>query len=174
MSEPQWTGGYERVTAEIVKATEQRVGVTLPSDYRDVLITTNGGTPKSAEVLVPSRGPAIVSFLYGLRNERTSGDLEYEQATLSDPLPRGFIAIGHDAGGNSLLIATVGKYAGQVLFWARNGLWMRDDGVNAFPIATSFSEFIESLRAFETFSLRKVTAAVCRCVWSKLTDGVFL
>ncbi len=62
------------------------------------------------------------------------------------PAAPGFIAIGHDPGGNALLLSTLGKDAGQVFFWDRNGLWVREDGRNTFPVATSFTAFVESLR----------------------------
>jgi hypothetical protein len=89
----------------------------------------------------------LADFLYGIGRERTAGDLEFEQkqATLWDPLPPGFLAIGHDPGGSTLLLATLGQDAGRVYFWDRAGLWVLEDGHNTFPVAASFSEFVGSL-----------------------------
>ena len=148
MPMPIFSNGYGHVSAATVNAAEKRLGVKFPSDYKRFLRTTNGGCPKPDCFLVPERGPALVGILYGVRSERTHADLEYEQkqATLWDPLPPGFVAIGHDPGGNRLLMATLGKDTGQVFFWDKVGFWVRDDGINTFPVATSFTEFVESLR----------------------------
>jgi hypothetical protein len=90
----------------------------------------------------------MLGILYGVGSERTHADLEYEQeeATLWDPLPDGYLAIGSDPGGNLLLLSTLGKDAGRVWFWDRVGFWVREDGQNTFPVAATFTQFIESLR----------------------------
>src|SRR5947209_2981519 len=124
---PKFTRSFGSVSAERVAAFERRLGITLPSEYTKFLRTTNGGIPEPNCFTVPDRGDAMVGILYGLRGERTNADLEFEQeqATLWDPLPPGFIAIGHDPGGNRLLLATLGEDAGRVFFWDRVGFWVR-------------------------------------------------
>src|SRR5262245_8630626 len=95
--------GFDPVSVETVSAVEKRMGVKLPSDYKRFLCTTNGGCPEpNCFFMVPDRGPVMAGMLYGIRNQRTDGDLEYEQeqATLWNPLPPGFVAIGNDPGGN--------------------------------------------------------------------------
>jgi hypothetical protein len=145
---PTFNNGFGPISAAVVDAAEKRLGVVLPDDYRQFLQTINGGCPKPDCFQVPERGLALAAILYGIRDRRTHADLEHEQeeATLWDPLPPGFIAIGHDPGGNTLLLATLGKDAGRVFFWDRNGLWVRDDAHNTFAVADSFSAFLESLR----------------------------
>ena len=140
--------GFSPVSAQKVAAVERRLGVRLPPDYKRFLRTTNGGIPDPNCFTVPDREDALLDILYGLRNDRTDSDLEFEQeqAALWDPLPVGFVAIGHDPGGNGLLLATLGKDAGRVFSWDRVGFWVKDDGSNTFPVAASFTEFIESLR----------------------------
>lgn len=144
---PTFNRGFNPVSAAVVNAAEKRLGVKLPADYKRFLCTTNGGCPDPQEFVVPDRGPALAAILYGVRSERTHADLEYEQveATLWDPLPPGFLAIGHDPGGNTFLLATLGADAGRVFFWDRNGLWVREDGRNTFPVAASFTAFVGSL-----------------------------
>jgi hypothetical protein len=145
---PMFSRGFGPVSAATVNAAEKRLGVKLPADYKRFLRTINGGCPKPDSFLVPDRGPAMVGILYGVGPERSPADLEYEQgeATLWDLLPPGFVAIGHDPGGNTLLLGTLGKDAGRVFFWDRNGLWVREDGHNTFPVAASFTAFVDSLR----------------------------
>ena len=145
---PTFTRGFGPVPATTVDAAEKRLGVKLPADYKRLLCVTNGGCPEPDCFVVPERGPALVAILYGVRDERTSADLEYEQeqVTLWEPLPEGFVAIGDDPGGCPLLMATLGDDAGRVFFWDRKGFWVREDGRNTFPVADSFTAFVGSLR----------------------------
>jgi len=140
------------VPAETVDAAEKRLGVKLPNDYKEFLRNTNGGCPEPNCFLVSDREAALVGVLYGIRDERISLDLEYEQeqATLWDLLPEGFVAIGEDPGGCLLLLGTLGKDIGRVFFWDRKGFWVREDGLNTFPVAASFTEFLGLLRGSPT------------------------
>jgi hypothetical protein len=121
----EFTRGFGPVSARTVADFERRCGVSLPDDYTSFLRTTNGGVPEPNGFTVPGCGDALADFLYGIQAERTAGDLEWEQeqATLWDPLPPGFVAIGHDPGNNKLLLGTIGEDAGRVFFWDRAGFW---------------------------------------------------
>jgi hypothetical protein len=147
MRMPKFRDTFGPVSIEAVNAAENRLGVTFPADYKQFLCSTNGGYLEPQEFLVPDRGLALAAILYGVRSERIQADLEYEQeqATLWDPLPPGYVAIGHDPGGNTFLLATLGANLGHVFFWDLTGLWVREDGRNGFLIATSFTVFMESL-----------------------------
>ncbi len=139
---------FRPATTKQVVAVEKVLSVKLPADYKKFLRTTNGGVPKPDCFNVPDRGDALCGILYGIHDERDPADLEWEQEQASqwDPLPPGLVAIGHDPGGNTFLLATSGKQAGTVFFWDRNGLWIREDGHNTFPVAKSFTAFIAGLR----------------------------
>jgi hypothetical protein len=140
--------GFGPVSAHKVLALEKRLGMRLPADYKKFLRTTNGGCPDPNCFTVPDRGQASVGILFGIRDERISCDLEYEQgqANLWEPLPDGFLVIGDDPGGCLLLMCTLGKNAGRVFFWDRKGFWVREDGLNTFPVAATFDAFVESLQ----------------------------
>lgn len=139
------------LSASAMSAAEKRLGVKLPADYKKFLRTTNGGCPEPNCFRIPEREEALLGILYGIADNRTDGDLEYEQQEVTqwDPLPDGFIAIGHDPGGNAILMATLGADAGRVYFWDRVGLWVREDRRNLFLVAESFTAFLESLREFD-------------------------
>src|SRR5438270_212759 len=97
---PTFSRSFGPVPAAMVNGAEKRLGVNLPTDYNPFLGTTNGGCPEPSCFMVPDRGPALAAILYGIRDERIAADLEYEQeqAALGEPLPPGFVAIGHDPG----------------------------------------------------------------------------
>lgn len=63
------------------------------------------------------------------------------------PLRPGDIVVGEDPGGNLLLLSTLAKDAGHIWFWDRIGIWVREDDQHTFPVAKSFADFFESLRA---------------------------
>jgi hypothetical protein len=144
---PSFRQGFGRVTAKAIGALEQELCVRLPEDYKRFLKTTNGGIPEPNVFTVPDRGEAMGDYLYGIRDKRTNCDLEREQkqAAQHEPLPAGFVVIGHDPGSSLLLMVTTGRQAGRIYFWDRVGFWIREDGKKTFPVAGSFSEFIESL-----------------------------
>src|SRR4029453_17936656 len=140
---------FEPVSKEGLAAAEARLGITLPAEYRTFLYTTNGLHPESDLCFtVPARGDVFLGSFYGIRSERTAGDLEYEleNAALWSPLPAGYVAVGDDPGGNTLLLATRGDDAGRVFFWDRVGFWVREDGRNLFSVADSFDQFLGALR----------------------------
>jgi hypothetical protein len=145
---PKFTGGFRLPTVVELEATERWLGVTFPDDYKQFLLTHNGGRPDPNCFSVKDRGDSLVEMLYGIQDSRTHNDLvrELEWATELEPLPNGFIAIGHDPGGGSLLLSTTGSDRGEVYFWARSWLWVQEDGYNTFPVANSFQAFLESLK----------------------------
>ena len=144
---PSFSLNFAPVAAKQIAAVEKALGIKFPSEYKKFLRTINGGVPAPNCFTVPDRGDALCDFLYGICEKRTHGDLEKEQnqVTQLDPLPPGFLVIGHDPGGSRLLLATIGKDAGQVFFWDRNGFWIRKDGNNTFPITKGFAKFLADL-----------------------------
>jgi hypothetical protein len=141
------TRSFEPASAKQIASFEKALSVKLPADYKKFLRSTNGGIPAPDCLNVPDRGDALCAILYGISDKREPADLEWEQEQASqwDPLPAGFVAIGHDPGGSTLLLATAGKQAGKIFFWDRNGLWVREDGHNTFPVANSFAAFLAGL-----------------------------
>src|SRR5262245_39870491 len=108
---PTVSGGFGPVSAQKVAAVERRLGVPFPADYKRFLRTTNGGSPDPRHFTVPGRGGAFVHFLFGIREDRSRNDLEYQQAELLSPLPPGWVWIGRDLGSNLLVLATGGDDA---------------------------------------------------------------
>jgi hypothetical protein len=147
---PTFSGGYGPISAQKVAAVERRLQMTFPPDYKRFLRTTNGGMPDPSWFLVPNRGGAFAHVMFGIREDRSSNDLEYQHAELLSPLPPGWLWIGRDKGSNLLVLTTLEADAGRVLFVDRHGFYVREDGVNAFQVAASFTEFVEGLGEMPT------------------------
>ena len=64
-----FTDSYPLVTAAIVRRVEQRLKVKFPADYRQFLLTTNGGTPTPKHFTVPLRGDATGDLSDGAQIE---------------------------------------------------------------------------------------------------------
>lgn len=79
---------------------------------------------------------------------RSSDLVRVNTVTFRDRFPRGTFAFAYDAASNQLLIATVGPFAGKVLFWckdheAEQGQEAGYDNVGV--IADSFQKFLNGL-----------------------------
>lgn len=143
---PIFTDQFGPVSADDVTAFEQRCGYTLPADYTMFLTKTNGGVPSPAVCSVDQCGGVLVDLLYGIRGELTHGDLEQEQVRAQelDPLPFGFLVIGHDPGGNSWLLDT--SCNGEIYYWDRVGFYPKSNPEgNTYPVASSFAKFLDAL-----------------------------
>jgi hypothetical protein len=147
-----FTRSYPPVSEADVQQYEQRLGVTFPEDYRNFLLTTNGGIPMPFYLDVPDENHVLrVDFLYAIKNEYDISDLVYELENLSSrmsgKLPDGFIVIGHDPGDGKFLLGTRGEHASQVWFWDTER-WMSTTSAseNTYWIADSFTDFLNGLR----------------------------
>lgn len=143
---PEFTRSFEPVSAQKIAAVERRLGVKLPPDYKQFLRTVNGGIPSPSVFDVPGWDVVCLDFLYGIGPERDSCDLEYEQEDLEGQVPPGLITVGLEPGGSCLLLRVSEPGIRRVFFFDRSGFWVGPGGQNIFPVADSFSAFLESLR----------------------------
>ena len=137
-----------------IRAFEQSYGHPLPEDYRQFLLDVNGGQPDRAN---REFDQGVVNRLFSLDDtEDESGDLatqaNRERAWLPNP---DLLLIGHDDGGNTLLLALAGEHRGQVWFMLTGDdarpadanprvLW--HDRRDMRKLASSFEQFMRSLR----------------------------
>jgi hypothetical protein len=143
-----------QVTDAQIRAFEQAFGYPLPDDYRQFLLDVNGGRTDRANR----------EFAYGVVNRLFSlddiDDDERDLATRANEerasLPsRDLLFIGHDDGGNSLLLALAGEHRGEVWYMLTDDD-ARPDGANPRvlwhdrrdmrKVADSFEQFMRALR----------------------------
>jgi hypothetical protein len=143
-----------QVTDAQIRAFEQAFGHSLPDDYRQFLLDVNGGRLAKANCEFDQ---GVVNRLFSLDDtEDDSRDLatraNWERASLPSP---DLLFIGHDDGGNSLLLALAGEHRGEVWFILTDDDARPDDANprvawhdrrDMRKLADSFEQFVRSLR----------------------------
>lgn len=88
----------------------------LPRDYREFLLTYNGGapTPDVIDILGFDESPTDVQIFFGVGRTIESSCIRWNLEVLSGRLTRGVVPIARDSGGNvfglSLLTGTISYY----------------------------------------------------------------
>jgi hypothetical protein len=143
---------------EEIEAFEAEIGATLPEDYRQFLLRSNGGNVDWHQFKGPTPGgrpwTAVVSHVGGLRDEP---DLSlraargcYQGSELQ--IPRALLWIMGDPGGNGICLGLTEPYRGRVYFWIHDEQpdpqeW---DGEvetagNVILLANSFTDFVDGM-----------------------------
>ena len=146
-----WSVSLPIVCAADLDRFEADCGLSLPPDYRSFLLDYNG-CPDPNVFHVPDLGEdVLVGVLYRIRSSRSGCDLLAEYREEIDRLPPGFLIIGHDPGGNRLLLGTLGEDRGRVYYWDSCYFFPQsnDEDGNTFLVAESFQEFLDGLAPLE-------------------------
>lgn len=162
IADPRPTGPADAVR---IAAFEKYIGHPLPADYRDFLLQHNGGHPVPdafilrahigeeediVECFFPLRdlelGEVDADDLEGLKTwpihcawDDLQSDLENLYETKLDPP---LLPIGTDGSGNYISLVLTGDQAGAVVF-------LDNETAEHWPLAPSFTAFLESLRPRE-------------------------
>ena len=129
-----------------VHGFESLVGCTLPGDYRDFLLATNGGEPHAGDgwFHIGSGNKqrwSRVRFFYGLKRADTEHWLLAASWTcFRTEIPDHSIPIACDVYGNQIVLEVVGRRKGRVGFWSHES----DEPIR--ELAKSFTEFLRILQ----------------------------
>ena len=141
-----------------VEAFEAEIGTTLPDDYRQFLLRSNGGRLDWYRFDGPTPDgktwPVVISDVGGLREE---SDLSlraarrcYQGSELQ--IPRPLLWIMGDPGGNGICLGLTGRYRGRVYFWIHDEQPVPEewDGEvetagNVVLLADSFTDFVAGI-----------------------------
>jgi len=141
-------------------AFEHALGHALPDDYRQFLITCNGGyvggrlwfkgpTPEGEE------GDAGVHHIGGFRDEDYFS-LEHARRIYEGRIPRDLLWVMDDPFGNAICLGLNGSHRGRLYFWSHESEPDDDwDGAvetagKVHLLANSFAEFVAGLRHRES------------------------
>lgn len=135
-----------------IERFEKQIGFSLPESYRSFLSKFNGGSPEPYHFAVPKwrYGQSLVTEFNGITPGKFS-DIGEVIETLEDRLPKGFIPIAGDPGGNVVLLSLDGPTRGKVYFWdhenePEEGTEDVEDYPNVYLLADDFQDFLNNLR----------------------------
>ncbi|KGX89727.1 hypothetical protein N781_16000 [Pontibacillus halophilus JSM 076056 = DSM 19796] len=132
-----------KVSLQDIKQFEQEYEVTLPKQYVDFLLEYNGGFPQQSNFKISDdEGESLVNKFYGIGDMK--GNLGEVFEILEGEIPEEFISIGHDPGGNEILLGVSGEDQGKVYFWIHD-VEPEDEMDNMHILADSFTEFFTNL-----------------------------
>lgn len=143
------------LTEADVRALEQRLGATLPEQYRAFLARQNGGEPTPSAFRFAHRsGPYTdgrVRYLFSVYDGKRS--LEDRNALyktrFSKRLPDEMVPIGADSFGNLVCLSVGAGEEGSVWFWNHDNEGQTASGApwreNLSRIADSFDAFLAGL-----------------------------
>jgi hypothetical protein len=101
-----------------VSALENRLGLVFPADYRNFLLTINGGRPDPYIFDGGPAGKCVLNEFYGIGDRPgLVGDMADMASLVEGRLPAKFAQIGEDPGGNLYLLATAGSGTTGVFFF---------------------------------------------------------
>lgn len=149
------------VNQDDISAFESRHGLHLPEDFRNFLLKQNGGRPDGdVEFEVPGFTEAVVNDLYGIEKGefRKKSSIDFVCESLDeDRIPYGFIPIGDDGSGDTILLATPESGCCGVFFFDHENEPYDNEGLsweeygNIYKVAESFSGFLKLLKKSPPF-----------------------
>lgn len=134
------------IDASRIEAFEARNNLALPNDYKDFLITDNGGQlfPLGCRVSSINQN-VLVEILLGVDQEREF-DLQGWLDEYSREMPPGFLVFALGAGSMLFTLGTQGTDSG-VYLWdhAHRFAGSSEETGNTYKLATTFTEFLDLL-----------------------------
>jgi hypothetical protein len=136
-------------TPDEIKYFEQKIGVTLPQDYREFLLTQNGGIPTKSHVRVPNNRESVVQSIYSLTNPSKIYTIYHLIEVYRDRIPKDMLPIGDDPAGNLFLLGlNSGNSYGKVYFWDHEQEADNKEQPyykNIYFVSNTFADFINDL-----------------------------
>lgn len=139
------------VTEKDIAALEQRLGISLPDEYRQFILTWNGGQPEPNAFPIqdnPRDTHGLLDRFFSIDVEDTDYDIVDNAEVFRDRVPADLLPIAFDPGGNLICVAVSGKNKGKIYFWDHNDEFPPGkvpDYHNVYFVANSFSELIDNL-----------------------------
>lgn len=140
------------VSESDVAGFEHRMRHTLPADYRQFLLDTNGGRPSKANRRFDH---GTVNEFFSLKETEESRDIDvWSERTRSELGTDQLIVIGVDYGGADIVLAIAGDHQGEVWLYISNDARPADanprvlwhDRRDFRRLANSFEDFAKQLR----------------------------
>ena len=144
-----------KITERIVAEFEREIGSALPPDYREFLLTVNGGHPSRFCFDCGEYALESVDTLYGLPvktgDVNQYSDLRQCRAATASFFPPSLLPIAEDGCGNCLLLDLSPSNFGRVFFLDHEGGSIGGESVRDYLISVSqdFTSFLRSLKEYD-------------------------
>ncbi len=137
------------LTEKELKEFERTLDLALPLEYRDFLLSTNGGNPSTDVMYVIdvqnfTEGPTDVQVFFGLSREIKTSNLGWNVEVHSSHYPAGFLPIACDSGGSIFCLALLGEDRGKVFFTP-----YESEGSKWYLVTLNFGAMLDGLRALK-------------------------
>ena len=145
-------GALGPLSFQKISEFEKSFGIILPNDYKTFLEEYNGGkpTPNSFDFDDGNDASCIDKFLSVTDDDENKSICEY-MSTYKGRIPKGFLIIAHDPGGNLILLGVSEGQKG-LYFWDHE-MEAEDDEEPSYEnmhfITTSFEELLLSVYEVE-------------------------
>ena len=133
-----------KINEETIKVIESFIQAKLPDEYRDFLLKYNGGIPDKIIFNI-----SALAFFHKVNSSDYYSDFVVAYHTYIVRIPKGFIVVASDVGGNNILLGLEGKDRGKIYFWDHEEEVDEDEEAdfrNMTLISNSFNQFVDSLK----------------------------
>lgn len=148
---PETTEAGPPTTSTAIEQFELERGLALPGLYKDFLLATNGGRPKSSVFPIegmPLNPAGSIHFFFGIENLRWPVyDLAKTYDFFADRIPKSIVPIASDDFGSHICL-DLRKGKNRVAFWDHRHFWGTSEWRESdlYHVADSFEQFLASLR----------------------------
>lgn len=132
---------FELTDELTVSEFEKRMEIRLPDAYRKFLLQYNVAMPSAQKFITEQKNTESVEVFFGLTDKKLL-DLSHNRVKgVVNDIPREYLPIGEDGGGNKICIKISDYENGSVWFFDHE----EPAGHNISRVSNSFSEFINML-----------------------------
>ena len=137
---------YHKLSQKNIEDFETRSNIELTDNYKRFLLKWNGGTPDVGVFIISEEvGLSTMNEFYSIGG--TYNNIEVYLDILNLRIPRCFIPIGDDPGGNIILLGISGPHYDQIYFWDHENEpdLEEPDMSNMYFLADNIWEFLDNL-----------------------------
>ncbi len=138
---------HNKVNLDQINACQIRLNTQFPRVYIDFLLGQNGGMPVNCLFKYDKANASCVSYFFGVDLGTKDMDLEHNVDAYKGRIPKRFLPIAEDPGGNIICIG--GDNGESVYFWFHEAETEPPTMDNMYLIADSFQTFLDGLEPDE-------------------------
>lgn len=127
-----------------IKRCEKAIGVNLPQEYKEFLLSNNGGCPDKSIFSIKdfvNNPEGKVQLFFSIRSPVASRNLDWNFEVFLGRVPKGMIPIARDDGGNLVCLSVEDGMEKGVFFWDHDEETEPAALSNVYWLANNFKDF---------------------------------